>query len=121
NYMGMKPPVSFGEGSEQLPILLISGNKDKTESDARRFAKLMRIPENPSTKASTGSKVRPNSVWIKENSTLEGTDLVRTGEFKVEAEIRGFLQGRLTSAVRPAWERRSLDEDNSGFGIGREP
>lgn len=120
NYKGMRPPVSFGEGSDQLPILLISGDKDKTAADARQFARLMRIPEGPSTKLASGGRVRPNSVWIKENSTLEGTDLVRAGDFKVDAKIRGFLMGRLTSDVRLSWERRNPEDDPSGFGSSRD-
>lgn len=115
NYSGLKAPVSFGEGSDALPILLISGDKGKSQSDAARFAKLMRIP----LPSDTGSRFRPDSVWLKIDSALAGTDLVQAPEFQLTGQIRDFLRGRLTADVRQGWEKRSLDVDQGGFGSGR--
>lgn len=115
NYAGLKAPVSFGEGSDALPILLISGDKGKSQTDAAKFARLMRIP----LPSETGSRYRPNSVWLKIDSALAGTDLVHAPEFQLTGQIRDFLRGRLTADVRQGWEKRSLDVDQGGFGSGR--
>src|SRR5690606_38191498 len=103
------------EGSDELPIFLISGEKGKSSSDAARFARLMRIP----LPSESGGRFRPNSVWLKVDSALAGTDLVRAPEFQLSGQIRDFLKGRLTEDVRHGWERRNLDVDQGGFGSGR--
>lgn len=117
NYSGMKAPVSFDEDDSRLPILIISGAKGKSATDAGKFAKLMRIPD--STQGKSIGKPRSDSLWMKVDSTLTGTDLVQASELKLDAAIRGFLKGRLTADIRLGWEKRTVDVDLGGFGAGR--
>lgn len=115
-FQGGLAPTKLGEGGELMPMLLVSTNASKSEFEVSRFARTVKIPGQGETV--NPNYHRPESIWIKIESPLEGTDLLRPPVADLDAVIHGFLKGRLVGKPGGLWSEREIEERNQTGGFG---
>jgi pimeloyl-ACP methyl ester carboxylesterase len=117
-YQGVQAATEFGNGGNEMPILLVSSEAPRSESEASRLARGLHVPESRESARRTD---RPESLWLKITNKGSGTELLRPPVADLDSTIHGFLKGRLTGKRGSAWEQRELDSTREApiFGAQR--
>ena len=121
NYKGLQAVTSFGKGGDKLPIMIVSSDAPKSESEASRLARTLHVPESVDEKKSKRRVAKSNdreaSVWMKFPGVESGMDLLKP-DSDVTDQVLAYLQYRLEPERTREWSTRKIGRPGT-FGAGR--